>query len=85
MVYVNCDIRPSVGSHAGPVGILNAYLLQILFLTIYFTPLAFFALYFFERVVGDVWRTICLRDTEPLTFLETWKRAWGKDQNANAT
>ena len=85
MIYVNGDIRPSVGSHAGPLGILKTYLVQILFLTAFFTPIAFFALYYFERVTGDVWRMICLRNTEPLSFSETWARAWGQTQNANTT
>lgn len=78
MVYVNVDIRPSVGSHSGPLGILKAYLVQILFLTTFFTPIAFFALYSFERVTGDIWRMICLRDTDRLSFSETWASAWGQ-------
>ncbi len=85
MINVNGGIRPSVGSHAGPLGILKAYLVQILFLTTFFTPITFFALYYFERVTGDLWRIICLRQTEPLSFSETWVRAWGQTQKANNT
>jgi hypothetical protein len=85
MVYVNGDIRPSVGSHSGPLGILKAYFVQILFLTAFFTPIAFFALYHFERVTGDVWRMICLRNTEDLSFSETWAHAWGQTQKAKIT
>ena len=85
MVYVNGDIRPSVGSHSGPLGILRAYLVQILFLTAFFTPPAFFALYYFERVTGDLWRMLCLRKNERLSFSAAWSLSWGHTQKPKNT
>ena len=85
MVDVNGAIRPSVGSHSGPLGILKTYFVQIVFQTVFFAPIGFVALYFFERVTGDVWRMICFRRTERLSFSETWTRAWGPPQTQNPT
>jgi hypothetical protein len=76
MIHVNSRIIPSVGSQSGPLGILNTYWVEILPLSVIGAPIAFFVLYFFERVMGDVWRMICFRPTEQLSFSETWTRVW---------
>ena len=78
LVYIDDGMRPSIGSLAGPIGIIQTYFIQTMFMTAITTPLTFIGLYYFERVTGDIWRLICFQRTEPLTFSETWERTWGR-------
>lgn len=78
LVYIDDDIRPSMGHLGGPIGIIKHYFIQLVFMTILTSPLTFVGLYFFERVAGDIWRAVCFLTTERLTFSETWTRIWGR-------
>ena len=80
MVYIDDGVCPSTGSLAGPIGIIQDYFIGLLFMTAISAPFVFFPMYFFERVTGDIWRFICFRPTENLTFKETWERAWGRER-----
>ena len=85
MVDVNGNVRPSVGSHAGPLGIVQTYFLEILVYTAFYTPFTFVAMYFYERVFGDLWRTVCFQRTERIRFWDVWEQAWTENGSMNAT
>jgi hypothetical protein len=82
MIWFNWGMIPSIGHLAGPMGILRQHWIEILFLATLFTPFTFFALYFYERVTGDLWRIVLGRPTKRMTFSETWTRAWRFSQSA---
>ena len=79
MIYIDDDLRPSIGSRGGPIGIVQFYFIQLIFMTAITIPLTFVALYYFERVTGDIWRSIWFLETEILSLSETWARAWGRE------
>ena len=79
MVYVDDGMCPSIGSHAGPMGIIQSYLIELIFMTAITSPFVFIGFYYYERVTGDIWRKICFQRTENLTFSQTWERAWGRN------
>ena len=79
MIYFNHGIVPSLGSHSGPIAVLLANIFPILICGIVCWPLGFFCHYFYERVLGDLWRMIWILPTESVSFSETWRLAWGRN------
>ena len=76
MISINGMIRPSIGHLAGVSGILQHHFWEILFTSIFWSPLTFVILYFVERVFGDTWRAIFSLPTEIISFSDTWRTAW---------
>ena len=80
MVYWNVvGIVPSIGSRGGPIAVLLGNIFPIFVAGILFWPVGFFCHYFYERVIGDLWRMVWRLPTESVSFTETWQSAWGRN------
>ena len=85
MIYHNGSMVPSVGSTSGAIGVFLANLGPIMCTGIVLWPIGFACHYFYERVIGDLWRMVWMLPTETLSFSDAWKLAWSRKPPPIAT